>query len=177
MIIMNKKNTLLYLPFIIVFSITSNLFSSPPQQEAKQQHSVVACDFSLDSLDGDKICLKDYQAQKRTVHLFFWSTWCPHCLLEMPDLKKLYQAIGNKPYEILAINVCLNESIKRIKKFKKQYQIPCKILLDEKGEVSKSFGVVGIPCHIIIDKEGVIINRFCELPKDPTKYLKQFSPH
>ena len=174
---MNKKNAFFYFPFIIVLSITTNLFSAPPQQEEKQPHAVVYCDFSLDSLDGEKFCLKDYQAQKRTVHLFFWSTWCPHCLLEMPDLKKLYQAIGNKPYEILAINVCLNESIKRIKKFEKQYQIPCKILLDEKGEVSKCFGVVGIPCHIIIDKEGVIIDRFSELPKDPTKYLNQFSPH
>ena len=173
---MNKKNTLLYLPFIIVLSITANLFSSPPQQEAKQLHAV-ASDFSLNSLDGEKICLKDYQAQKRTVHLFFWSTWCPHCLLEMPDLNKLYQAIGNKPYEILAINVCLNESTKRIKKIQKQYQVQYKILLDEKGKVSKSFGVVSIPCHIIINKEGVIIDRFSELPKDPTKYLKQFSPH
>ena len=172
---MGKKYSYIYFIFIIVVSIINYPLSSLSQQEATQLNAV-PFDFSINSLNGEEICLKDYQG-KKIVHLLFWSTWCPHCLLEMAKLNKLYQDIDNKPYEILAINVCLNESIKRIKKIQKQYQIQCKILLDEKGKMSKGFGVVSIPYHIIIDKEGVIKNRFSELPKETTKYLKQFFPH
>jgi peroxiredoxin len=171
---MDKKYSYSYLTFIIVISIIAYPFSSPSQQEVKQLNAV-PFDFSLNSLDGKEICLKDYQG-KKIVHLLFWSTWCPHCLLEMDKLKKLNQDIGNKPYEILAINVCLNESIKRIKKIQKQYQIQCKILLDEKGKMSKKCGVVSIPYHIVINKEGVITDQFRELPKDTTKYLKKLFP-
>jgi len=172
---MGKKYSYIYLIFIIVVSIVTYPLSSLSQQEATQLNAA-SFDFSIKSLDGEEICLKDYQG-KKIVHLLFWSTWCPHCLLEMAKLNKLYQDTGNKPYEILAINVCLNESIKRIKKIQEQYQIQCKILLDEKGKMTKRCGVVSIPYHIVINKEGVITDQFSELPKETTKYLKQFPPH
>ena len=172
---MGKKYSYSYLTFIIFVSVITYPLSLLSQQEAKQLNAA-PFDFSINSLDGEEICLKDYQG-KKIVHLLFWSTWCPPCLLEMDKLKKLYQDIGDKPYEILAINVCLNESIKRIKKIQKQYQIKCKILLDKKGKMSKGFGVISIPYHIIINKEGVIKYRFSGLPKETTKYLKQFFSH
>ncbi len=94
----------------------------------------------------------------------------------MPKLKKLYDTVGDRPYEILAVNVGYNDSLKRIRKIKEKYQIPCKILFDEKGEVSKGCAVVYVPCHLIIGKDGVIKDRFSELPADPVKYLNKLFP-
>lgn len=131
-------------------------------------------DFSLNTLEGEKVQLKDYRG-KKVVHLVFWSTWCPKCLLDIGKLKELLKTIDTSPYEILAINVGLNESKERIKKIRSEYQIPFRIVLDNKGEVTRDFGVMSIPFNIIIDKEGGITNRFSDLPKDPESLLKKLS--
>ena len=73
------------------------------------------------------------------------------------NLKNLHQAIGNKPYEILAIDVGVNDSLKKVQLLQERYQIPYKILFDERGEVSQKYGVIGIPTQVIIDKEGKIL--------------------
>ena len=133
-----------------------------------------AFDFSLETLEGEKVQLKDYRG-KKVVHLVFWSTWCPKCLLDIGKLKELWKTIDTGPYEILAINVGLNESKDRIKKIRSEYQIPFRIVLDKKGKVTRNFGVMSIPFNIIIDKEGAITNRFIDLPKDPEDLLKKLS--
>ena len=129
-------------------------------------------DFSLSTLEGEKIHLKDYRGHKM-VHLVFWSTWCPKCLMDMSKLKKIWATRETRPYEIVAINVGLNESHERIKKIQKQYQMPFTVVLDDKGAVTKDFGVISIPCNIIIDKEGVIRDRFNELPEDPEEFFNK----
>jgi len=168
---MNRKNSsfnLIVLLFIIIF------LAFPNQQEANQT-SQTLLNFSLKTLDDKEICLKSYRG-KKIVHLLFWATWCPHCLMEMPKIKKLHDLLGNKPYEILAIDVGLNDSPKRIRKIKEQYKIPCEILLDKNAEILRSCKVFGVPYHIIINKEGMIIDRFNELPDDLTKYINKLFP-
>ena len=91
-------------------------------------------------------------------------------------MKKLHQAIGDKPYEILAVDVGVNDSLTRVRKIQQRYQLPYKILFDERGEVATRYRVIGIPVHIIIDKEGNITRRFNQLPEDLKEHLKQFFP-
>jgi peroxiredoxin len=129
-------------------------------------------DFSLSTLEGEKVHLKDYRG-KKIVHLVFWSTWCPKCLMDMTKLKKIWATRGTRSYEIVAVNVGLNESQERIRKIQQQYQMPFTVVLDNKGAVTKDFGVISIPCNIIVDKEGVVRYRFNELPEDPEELFKK----
>jgi peroxiredoxin len=144
-----------------------------PGLQHAEQDTTELIDFTLKSIDGEEVSLKHYRG-KKIVHLVFWATWCPHCLMEMPKVNELYQALQNKPYEVLAVDVGINESIKRIRKIQKQYKIPCKILLDENGVVTRLFKIVGVPCHTIIGMDGKILDRVNELPKDPLPYMKKF---
>ena len=170
---MNRKNYPFNLNLtILIFLVTFFTFHS--EQEANQLNEN-PLDFTLKTLNGEEICLKNYRGEK-IVHLLFWATWCPHCLMEMPKIKKLHNLVGNKPYEILAIDVGLNDSPKRIRKVNDQYEMPCKILLDRNAKILKGCRIFGVPYHIIIDKEGIIIDRFNTLPDDLTKYLNKFFP-
>jgi len=148
-----------------------NLFGCPSKQEERQRN-LDFFNFSLRTIEGESIKLKDYRG-KKIVHLVFWATWCPACLMEIPRLKKLYHAIGDKPYEILAIDIGINDSLRRVKYFQEQHQIPYKILFDENGEVSRRYGIIGVPTHIIIDKEGRIRDQFNQLPIHSEHYLNQ----
>jgi len=160
---------------ILVFLLFSafllpHLFQ-PLHLEAKEPDQETV-DFSLKTIDGTDIRLQDYRG-KKVVHLVFWATWCPHCLMEMPKVKEIHHALDRNVYEILTINVGINDTLKRIRKIQKKYEIPCKILLDEKGDVTRQCKIVGVPYHIIIGKDGTIIDRFNALPKDPLAYLQK----
>ena len=158
----------------IGFFLTS-LLLHPLWYKEKPLFAEDTYDFTLMTLAGETIQLKDYRG-KKIVHLVFWSTWCPKCLMDISTLKKLWDTIGTKPYEILAVNVCLNESPERIQKIQKKYQMPFKILLDDKGTVARKFGVLSIPRHIVIDKDGIIKDQCNELPKDTTNFFNKFLP-
>ena len=168
----HKRATFPFFCFLIGLFIFQPL--NPGLQHASQD-ATEPFDFTLKSIDGEEVSLKDFRG-KKIVHLVFWATWCPHCLMEMPRVNDLYQALQNQPYEALAVDVGINESIKRIRKIQKQYKIPCRILLDEKGVVTRLFKIVGVPCHIIIGKDGKVLDQVNELPKDPLSYMKKFLP-
>jgi len=167
---LNKHLSILVLLLFSAF-LLPHLFQ-PLHLEAKESDKKTV-DFSLKTIDGTDIRLQDYRG-KKVVHLVFWATWCPHCLMEMPKVKEIYHTLDSNAYEILAIDVGINDTLKRIRKIQKKYGIPCKILLDEKGEVTRQCKIVGVPYHIIIGKDGTIIDRFNELPKDPLVYLQKY---
>ena len=169
MISRHSKLLLLTLLFLLVNNLVFSLGERDVPLQAKETF-----DFSLETLEGEKLQLKDYRG-KKVVHLVFWSTWCPKCLLDMAKLKDLWNTMEDRPYEILAVNVGLNESKKRIQKIRSEYQIPFRIVLDNKSKVTKDFGVMSIPFNIIIDKEGTITDRFSDLPKDPKDLLNKLS--
>lgn len=176
---MRGKTEVLKSPFVLLrlipltLALTFFMVFSTCLEKGKSHAAPL--DFSLKTIEGEEVCLKDYRG-KKMVHLLLWAAWCPHCLIEIPKLNKLYQAIGDRPYEILVIDVAPNDSLKRIKKIQEQYRIPCKVIFDKEGKVAKSCGVVGVPLHIVIDKEGVEKNRFNELPDDPTTYFNLIFP-
>jgi len=157
-----------YLGILIMLYVLAH-----PAKNYAQEANTDTLDFSLKTIDGADIRLEDYHG-KKIVHLLFWATWCPHCLMEMPKIKEIYHALDSNAYEILAIDVGINDTITRIRKIQKKYGIPCKILIDEKGDVTKKCKIVGVPYHIIIGKDGTIIDRFNELPKDPLTYLNKY---
>ena len=160
------------LPHYLGIIILLHILVCPANNTAQETNPAIL-DFSLKTIDGTDVRLEDYRG-KKIVHLLFWATWCPHCLMEMPKVKELYHALDSNVYEILAIDVGINDTIKRIRKIQKKYEIPCKILVDEKGDVTKKCNIVGVPYHIIIGKDGTIIDRFNELPEDPLAYLNKY---
>ena len=43
--------------------------------------------------------------------------------------------------------------------FAAKHELPYKVLLDEDGEVARTYGVRGMPTQILIDKDGKILSR------------------
>ncbi len=61
------------------------------QENSSQVGSKVgamAPNFTLPMLNGQKVSLSDYRG--KPVLLNFWSTDCASCLIEMPDLQRVY---------------------------------------------------------------------------------------
>ena len=169
---MDNKKYFKWLGCIGVVFAAICLFGCPAEQEPSQTNRI-APDFSLRTIDGEDIRLQNFRGEQ-FVHITFWATWCPACLMEIPKLIKLYQSIGNKPLTILAINVGVNDSVKKVRRLQDQYKMPYKILFDESGIVSQQYGIMGIPTHIVVNKNGQVLATFNQLPENPKDYFKQF---
>ncbi|MFH1227903.1 MAG: redoxin domain-containing protein [Planctomycetota bacterium] len=109
-----------------------------------------APEFSLSSLEGAKISLKDYRG--KIILLDFWATWCPPCCKDLPHIQKLNNEFKNKGLVILGIN---NEEADTVAKFIKDNKYDFTTLRDD-GSARRTYRVMVIPTLVIIDKEGKI---------------------
>ncbi len=61
-----------------------------------------AMDFKITGRNGKT---KISEIKSRYKLLVFWSSWCPHCLEMLPELKRVYQIYRNKGFEVIAISI------------------------------------------------------------------------
>lgn len=123
--------------------------------------------FILKSMDGKEIQSAGIKSDN-PLFLLFWSTWCPGCKDKIPKLKKISSQFTSKGLQVLAVNVGINDSPEKVRRFMKKYKIDYPVAIDEGSHVTKLFRIQGIPTVVIIDKEGIIRYRAHEIPKNFT---------
>lgn len=138
--------------------------------EGKHRVGDIAPDFSLPLLQnqGQKVRLSEISAN-HPVLLVFWATWCASCVSEIPLLNQWHQKYSPRGLQILAINV--QESPGYLTRFMEDNPIEFPTLLDEEGEVSSLYGLVGIPSSVLLAKGGGIIYYGFGLPDNMDKLL------
>lgn len=110
--------------------------------------------FSLPSLDGGDVRLKDFRG--RYVLLNFWATWCGPCKVEMPSLESLYRRYQGRKLEVVGVsNDMFGERV--VKPYVEAQGLTFPVLLDPGLDVSNSFRVMSLPTTYLIDPEGNII--------------------
>jgi thiol-disulfide isomerase/thioredoxin len=115
-----------------------------------------APNFTLKDLSGRDTKLADLKG--KVVVLNFWATWCPPCREEIPSMMRLNQAMGGKPFQMLAASE--NEGGKEeVEAFFKQSGTMLPALLDSNQAVGKRYGLTGVPETFVIDKKGVILKK------------------
>jgi cytochrome c biogenesis protein CcdA/peroxiredoxin len=113
----------------------------------------VAPNFESVTDGGKAIKLSDLRGQ--IVVLNFWATWCAPCKVEMPEFEKAYKVNGDQNFIVLAVNN--SESLDKVTTFKQQMNLSFPMVMDEKGELQRQYGVVSYPSTYVLNKEGVII--------------------
>jgi len=119
-------------------------------------------DLTLKDLSGRSISLDSYKGH--VVLLAFFTTWCPSCQDEMPQLETLYQKYRSREFDVVGVNI--KEKSDSVKMFAKDKKLTFTILLDEKGDTAKAYQVKYIPRILILDKEGKIVFKGQYMPMD-----------
>ncbi len=104
----------------------------------------------LPDLEGNSVNLSDFHG--KVVLINFWATWCPSCIVEMPSLEKLHQALEAKGLHVVAVSV--DDNLADIKQFQQEHQLTFPILHDLGGRVSTSFNTFKYPETYVLDREG-----------------------
>jgi len=127
-----------------------------------------AADFTLPDLDGRPVTLGPFLG-KKPVLLVFWATWCPECKAAIPEIN----AMTNEPLagKLQILGLAFRESREKVANAVKARGIRYRVLLDERGQAARAYGVVGIPTYILIDRRGKMVYREHVLPGDITPLL------
>jgi len=112
-----------------------------------------AIDFTLQSTNDKKISLTDFLGNK-IILMNFWATWCPYCVVEIPQLNKIETTLADQ-VKLLSIDIL--EEPEKVKGFTQKKGVKFDVLLDQQGEVARKYRVRGTPTNIVIDKKGNIV--------------------
>lgn len=110
-----------------------------------------APDFTLMNLSGEEVSLSDYRG--KIVLINFWATWCGFCDMEMPDLQRLDDE--NDDLVVLAVDVM--EDKETVQKYIDEGGYNFEVVLDEKGDITKTYLVSGFPTSYFVDPDGILL--------------------
>ena len=163
---------------LIVFSLTVSPFCKPAsvsaaeEQEPAASEATAAPDFQLPDLNGTTVDFARIKGQK-PVLLYFWASWCPSCMAVRPAVADLRNAVPQNDLEILAINVGVNESIEKVKRYQQAHPAPFTVLYDANSKVVNQYQIQGIPLFVLLDKSGAVKYRGNELPPNVMNLVKR----
>ena len=112
-------------------------------------------EIKLKDINGN---LYSFSETKKEKYLKLWASWCPVCLYGLDDLEKMGKE--EKEYEIITVVSPNMFGEKNTEDFIKWYNSlgykNIKVLLDKKGEISKTIRNRVYPTSVILDKTGNI---------------------
>ena len=161
----NRKrcsSVIIIMVLLLSASILQNCLAYPFEMLSSRsiREGQTAPDFTLSSLSGEEVTLSDLQG--KSIILFFWATWCPHCRTQLYTLSRMHPEIQKENIEILSINI--REYKGKVESFMKKYKAEHTTLLDSFGKVADLYNVSGIPVFYFISKKGKILRVDHELP-------------
>jgi thiol-disulfide isomerase/thioredoxin len=123
-----------------------------PAEALKPWSGGAAPALDLADPEGAQHRLADYRG--RVVLVNFWASWCGPCRAEMPSIERLRQAMQDRPFTVLAVNV--GESPRLAREFAEQLSVHFTVLLDRDTRTTKSWGAKVLPATFLVGPDGAI---------------------
>ncbi|HOX28060.1 MAG TPA: TlpA family protein disulfide reductase [bacterium] len=129
--------------------------------EAKESLRLVgrnAPELSLPTYDNRNYKLS--WPKNRNTILIFWSIGCPHCLKELPKMQSFSNNYrGDYGFDVVTVTRAGDSKGRSsLRDIVRENVFTFPILLDEKGDATKKYGVKFVPSVFIIDKKGKIVD-------------------
>ena len=97
----------------------------------------------------------------KVVLVTYWATWCKPCVAEIPEIKKTYDALHERGFEVLAVS--LDDDHGTLERFLNTQEVPwqvvCGATAEESGPqhpLARKYGVESVPKSFLLDRQGNI---------------------
>ncbi|MNS13041.1 Thiol-disulfide oxidoreductase ResA [compost metagenome] len=136
-----------------------------PQAKASYYGKILKEQIDPEGFKGKKAPLLDIKGEGNTdmasllkgnkyVLVDFWASWCVPCRKSIPHLKKAYEELNGKGFQIVSISIDKKEA--DWQKAQKEEQLPWPSFLD-KGTTANAWKVRAIPTMFLLDAKGVVV--------------------
>jgi cytochrome c biogenesis protein CcmG/thiol:disulfide interchange protein DsbE len=129
--------------------------------------------FSLKTFDGATFSRATLTG--KPLLLIFWNTWCPKCMKELPEVRRLAEEDSPRGLVVLAVNTAMNDNEGKARAHweKQGYAFPG--AFDRHFEIGQAFGVFGVPTVFVFDREGNVLYKQATLPDDIEERLTKLT--
>jgi len=125
-----------------------------------------APDFRVAAVTGGEVSLSDFLGEK-VLLVNVWATWCGPCVVEMPSMQRLYQALEGEDFEILAVSVDAplggvdvgGRPGGDLQAFADELGLTFPILHNPSGDIQFLYQTTGVPESFVIGKDGIIYKK------------------
>ncbi len=109
---------------------------------------------AVNDLDGKPVDLGQWVG-KKPVLIEFWATWCPNCEELLPRLREARKSIGER-VEFLAVNVTVNQTPERVRRYLQDHDVPFRILYDDQATSTRAYMAPATSYVVIVDAAGKV---------------------
>ena len=107
--------------------------------------------LALKNLQGRTIRLSDYKG--KVVLLNFWTTWCPPCRAEIPDLVRWQREYKRQGLQVIGITYP-PEKLGEVRRFVRKFGVNYPVALGTKETKALFYQGENLPITVVIDREG-----------------------
>ncbi|MCP4471613.1 MAG: TlpA family protein disulfide reductase [Gammaproteobacteria bacterium] len=115
-----------------------------------------AMDMPLTAVDGSQTNLKHYRGKWVVVN--YWATWCPPCIVEMPELQSFHEEHASRDALVVGINSELI-SQRQLQEFLDDYFISYPNFVSRPGQRSQLGLIPGLPTTFLVSPAGKVVAR------------------
>jgi thiol-disulfide isomerase/thioredoxin len=92
---------------------------------------------------------------KKPVVVQFWATWCPICEGLMPTMRAAKARYGDR-VEFIGVNVTVNQTPARVKRYLEEHNPPYRTLYDKRGLAVRAFEAPATGFVVIVGADGKV---------------------
>ena len=119
--------------------------------------TVLAVEMPLTDTHGNKVNLSNYQGKWIVVN--YWATWCPPCIIEMPELQAFHDRhAATDDAIVLGINTELIGE-QQLQRFLDDYFITYPIFVSKPTQQSELGLIPGLPTTFLVTPQGKVVAR------------------
>ena len=107
---------------------------------------------AVHDLDGKPVDLGQYLG-KQPLFLEWWATWCEQCDALLPRVRAARAELGDR-VQFLGINVAVNQSPERVRRYIESNDVPFRTLYDDEGASTRAYAAPTTSYVVIVDRAG-----------------------
>lgn len=128
------------------------LVSQAGAQETGLAIGVRAPAVTVRDLDGEAVDLGQYLG-RQPLFLEWWATWCEQCDALLPRVRAARAELGER-VRFLGINVAVNQSPERVRRYIESNDVPFRTLYDDQGVSTRAYAAPTTSYVVIVDRTG-----------------------
>ena len=116
-----------------------------------------APDFSLKTPNGKTIRMSDFKG--KYIVLDFWASWCPDCIKDLPNMKRMYDTYSKRGIVFLGISFDDKKEnwTAALEKHGIEYTQISELKKWKETDISKAYNIKWIPSLYLIDPKGKVV--------------------
>ncbi len=93
----------------------------------------------------------------RPLVINFWASWCPPCVLEMPEFEKVHQALGS---DVAFLGVNVQDGPEDALNLATQTGVSYPLAADPQADIQFDFAIISLPATLFISADGQELDRW-----------------